>query len=199
MESQVKSNIDGTQMEESRSNQVHVANPKNIRSSDFLLRLLVIGTTLAAAIVMGLAKETEVVPVSIFPGIPPVSVKVHAKMRYSSALVYFVVANAIACGYALLSLFATIGQLGGPKGVGLGITILDVIMVALLFSGEGAAATIGVLGHEGNWHLRWNKVCNRFEKFCRSLAVSLILSMMGSLVFLLLVVLSIMHLHRRSR
>ncbi|XXG84142.1 hypothetical protein AAC387_Pa10g1728 [Persea americana] len=199
MESQVNGNIDGTHMEESRSTQVHVANPKTIRSSDFILRLLAIGTTLAAAIVIGLAKETEVVPVSIFPGIPPVSVLVPAKMRYTSALVYFVVANAIACGYALLSLFVTIGQHGGPKGVGLGITILDVIMVALLFSGLGAAATIGVLGLEGNSQMRWNKVCNTFEKFCRSLAVSQILSMIGSLVFLLLVVLSIMHLHRRSR
>lgn len=87
MESQFKSNIDGTQVEESRTNRVHVANPKHIRSSDFLLRLLTIATTLAAALVMGLAKETKIVPVSIFPNTPPIAVVTSAKMSYSSALV----------------------------------------------------------------------------------------------------------------
>lgn len=108
------------------------------------------------------------------------------------------VANGIACACSVVSLLATMGM-HVQRGVALGITALDVIMVGLLFSGNGAAATIGVLGHEGNSHVRWNKVCNRFEKFCHRIAIALTMSMIGSLVLVLLVVLSIIHLYRRSR
>jgi len=79
------------------------------------------------------------------------------------------------------------------------ITILDALMVALLFSGNGAATAIGVLGYQGNSHVRWKKVCNVFDKYCHQVAASIILSQLGSLAFLLLVVLlPILRSHRRS-
>lgn len=111
---------------------------------------------------------------------------------------YFVVANAIASGYAVLSLLVTIGARTGPKGLALGITILDVIIVALLFSGNGAAMTMGLLGYKGNSHVGWNEVCNTFEKFCHNVMVAILVSMIGSVLFVLLVARSIFNLHRRS-
>lgn len=111
---------------------------------------------------------------------------------------YFVVANAIASGYAVLSLLVTIGARTGPKGLALGITILDVIMVALLFSGNGAAMTMGLLGYKGNSHVQWKEVCSTFEKFCHNVMVSILVSMIGSVLFVLLAARSIFNLHRRS-
>lgn len=194
-----KSNVERGQAMEMESSTVKVANPKTIRSSDFLLRLLALATTLVAAVVMGLAKETKVFQVPLIPGVSVINMTVPAKMRYSSALVYFVVANAISCAYSAFSLVASMGVGSRGKGLALMITIVDVIIVGLLFSANGAAATIGVLGYKGNSHVNWNKVCDVYGKFCRSVAASIVVSLIGSIIFVLLVVLSLLHLHRRSR
>jgi uncharacterized protein (TIGR01569 family) len=89
----------------------------------------------------------------------------------------------------------------GKRKVLLGklVTLLDALMVALLFSCIGAAGAIGLLGYQGNSHVRWNKVCNVFDKFCHQVAASIILSLLGSLAFLLLIVLlPILRFHRRT-
>lgn len=77
--------------------------------------------------------------------------------------------------------------------------ILDVLMVALLFSGNGATAAIGVLGYKGNSHVRWNRVCNVFGKFCNQVAAAVALSLLGSIVFILLVMLAALRLHNKSK
>lgn len=71
------------------------------------------------------------------------------------------------------------------------MTVLDKFTVALLFSGNGAAAAVGVLGYKGNSHVNWNKVCNVFDKFCGQMAASIGVSLLGSLAFLLLVVIPV--------
>lgn len=113
---------------------------------------------------------------------------------------YFLVANAIACTYGAISMLLTLLNRGKSKVFwGTLITIFDALMVALLFSGNGAATAIGVLGYQGNSHVRWKKVCNVFDKYCHQVAASIILSQLGSLVFLLLVVLlPILRSRRRS-
>ena len=104
--------------------------------------------------------------------------------------------NAIASSYAALSLLLS---MSGKKGLRPWIAILDVVMVALLFSSNGAAGAIGLMGYQGNKHVRWDKVCGVFGKFCGQVAASLLLSMLGSIVFLLLVVFAAFRLHRKSR
>jgi len=71
-------------------------------------------------------------------------------------------------------------------------------MVALLFSGNGAAAAVGVLGYKGNSHVNWKRVCNVFEKFCDQMAASIGVSLIGSLAFLLLVIIPVLRLHPRT-
>ncbi|KAG1365186.1 putative CASP-like protein 1E1 [Cocos nucifera] len=71
-------------------------------------------------------------------------------------------------------------------------------MVALLFSGIGAALTFGLLGKYGNSHVQWQKVCNVFGKFCLDVSVSSNVSLLGSLAYVLLVQLAIVSLHKRS-
>ena len=106
----------------------------------------------------------------------------------------------MACSYAAIS-FLVVTMVGrrGKGGRVLAVMVLDLHMVGLLFSATGAAAAVGVIGKYGNSHVEWKKVCNVFDTFCHHLAISLALSLLGSLSFLGLVLLSIFNLHKKSR
>ncbi|KAK6913810.1 Casparian strip membrane protein domain [Dillenia turbinata] len=182
METETKAVGDGKVVEMSKGG-------RKIRRCELVLRFLGLALTLVAAIILGVDKETKVVPITITSTLPPIDVPVTAKWHHMSAFVYFVVANAIACTHAALSLILCLVSKNGQKGMKLVIIFLDLMMVALLFSGNGAAAAIGVIGYNGNSHVRWNKVCNVFTKFCNHVAVSIVLSLLGSLSFLLVILL----------
>lgn len=106
---------------------------------------------------------------------------------------YSVASNAIASSYAALSLVLATS---GKKGVMSAVIILDLLMVAMLFSSNGAALAIGLMGYQGNSHVMWAKVCTVFGRFCNQAAVSIALSLLGSILFLLLVA---MRLHKISK
>jgi uncharacterized protein (TIGR01569 family) len=111
------------------------------------------------------------------------------------------VANMIVCIYSAFSLVALLLTGSSKKNLRLimPITLCDLIMVTLLFSSIGAAIDFGLLGLHGNSHLMWIKVCGVYGKFCEKGSVAVALSLLGSLAFLLLVILSIVSLHRRSK
>ncbi|PIN04030.1 hypothetical protein CDL12_23435 [Handroanthus impetiginosus] len=77
------------------------------------------------------------------------------------------------------------------------IIFFDLVMVALLFSGVGAAFAIGLMGYRGNTHVAWNKVCNVFDRFCHQVVAAIILSTVAALMFFLLVVLAALNLHKK--
>jgi len=109
---------------------------------------------------------------------------------------FFLVTNAIGCSYAAISMvISTIARTSGNKTALLMITMLDLVIMALLFSANGAAGAVGVLGQKGNSHVQWMKVCNVFDAYCRHMTVALVLSIIGSTVFLLLVAHSLFKLH----
>ncbi|QCD77012.1 hypothetical protein DEO72_LG1g634 [Vigna unguiculata] len=158
-----------------------------VRTCDLFLRLFAILLTLVASVVIGADKQTAIVPIKFVESMPPLYVPVAAKWHYLSAFVYFVGANAMACAYAALSLLLRLGN--RRKGMETVITVFDTLMVALLFSSNGAAIAVGLLGLQGNSHVHWNKVCNIFGKFCDQVAASLFISLLGSITFLLLLLL----------
>lgn len=106
--------------------------------------------------------------------------------------------NAIACSYAAASTLLSLAA-GSRKSSGTVLTLLmlDVIMVGLLFSANGAAAAIGLIGYNGNSNVQWKQVCDVFDTFCHRVATSLALSLLGSLNFLFLVVLGAFSLRRK--
>lgn len=162
-----------------------------------VLRLCALVLTLTAAIVLVADKQTTVVPVKISDSLPPLDVPVTAKWQYMSAYVYFVVANVVAFAYATLSFIIALANGHKSKWLVTLVTLLDAIMVALLFSGNGAAWAIGVLAEKGNSHVLWNKVCHVFDKFCNQAAAACLISLLGSVFFLSLVMLPALRLHRR--
>ncbi|KAL0388694.1 UNVERIFIED_CONTAM: CASP-like protein 1E2 [Sesamum radiatum] len=173
MESQYKVNSNGG-IESGATATTRVANKRNIRGWDLVLRFSALALSLAAAVVLGVDKETTTV-----------------------SMTFFVVANAIACAHAAISLLLTLANRGGNKGIALMVVLFDLVMVALLFSGIGAALAIGLMGYEGNSHVQWKKVCNVFDKFCDQAAAAMGLSGAASVAFFLLVVLATLNLHKK--
>ncbi|XVE82066.1 hypothetical protein DITRI_Ditri15bG0116900 [Diplodiscus trichospermus] len=173
---------------------------RTVSKRELVLRVMAVLLTLAAAIVLGVDKQTKIVPIQITPTLPPVNVAAQAKWHYLSAFVYSMVSNIIACSYAAISMLIVLGITRNGKIIGLPkiiIILLDLVMVGLLFSANGAALAIGLMGYNGNSHVRWNKVCNVFDKFCHRAAVSIVLSSVGSLAFMALVALSVFTIHKR--
>lgn len=71
--------------------------------------------------------------------------------------------------------------------------------MALLYSANGAAAAIGVVGRDGNSHVQWRKGCDMFDGYCHHLEAAIVLSLIGSFAFLCLVLLSVLGLHKKSK
>ncbi|XP_022749027.1 CASP-like protein 1E1 [Durio zibethinus] len=189
-------------MESQSDNRVSTVDERGSKGSrtvsicELILRVLALLLTLAAAIVLGLGKQTKVVPIQITPTSPLINVAVHAKWHYLSAFVYSMVSNIIASLYAAISILILLGTRYGKRELSQIIIVLDLLMVALLFSANGAAMAIGLMGYKGNSHVQWNKVCNVFERFCHQVAISIVLSLVGSLVFMALVALAALTLHK---
>ncbi|XP_057725241.1 CASP-like protein 1E2 [Arachis stenosperma] len=177
-------------MEGHHHGKTEVAARSGDSKSGLVLRVLALILTLAASIVVVTNKQTKVVPLKVFDSLPPVNLPVSAKWHYLSAVLYFLVTNATSCGYAAVSLLLTAANRDGKsKHLRILIFVLDALMVALLFSGIGAASAVGVLGYHGNSHVQWKKVCNVFGKFCHQMVASIGLSLLGSVAFLFLVML----------
>lgn len=104
----------------------------------------------------------------------------------------------MACAFTAVSLAISLASKGGGRGGSLmTIFLMDLIMLSLLFSSVGAAGAVGMLGFKGNSHVRWNKVCNVYGKFCHQVMAAVFLSFLGGIVYVLLVLLSALNLPKR--
>ncbi|KAD3338203.1 hypothetical protein E3N88_33724 [Mikania micrantha] len=163
-------------------------------SSDMVLRATAFCFTLIAAVVAGVDHETHKIPITISDNMPSFTVFVTAKWHYLSFSVFLVVANSIACSYSFASMILSM-----KKMIRTHLTFLlsDVMMMALLFSANGAATAVGIIGVNGNSHTQWHKVCYVFKSHCHQGAASIAMSFLRSFVFLWLVVFAILNLHKK--
>jgi len=171
---------------------------------DHSLRAGAFIATLGAAIVMGTNKETKWFPV---PGLTvnnvPVTVPIEAKYHYTPAFVAFVVINAVAGGYALLTLLTSMVThkiYKSPRSNfhNFFLSLMDLVIVAALSAGASAAASISDVGRKGNSHSRWGKICDNYSTFCHHGGLALISSFIGVGLFLLLNISSIYTTYKRS-
>eukprot|EP01018_Ginkgo_biloba_P017213 Gb_26813 [translate_table: standard] len=160
---------------------------------DTLLRLLALCSTLSAAIVMGTDKQTKNTIIGSFS----------AKYRYSPSFLFFVVVNAVACGYSALSMISNI--VNNIKSLSLSRFnilfiqfFLDLIMVAFVSSGASAATAVAYLGKKGNSHTGWHEICHHFDRFCDHVAGALVPSFVSVIIFMVLTVMSTYRLYKAS-
>ncbi|XP_068663052.1 CASP-like protein 1E2 [Aristolochia californica] len=199
MESQLTAKEEGARSTPGQEITVKVVNQKSIWPSDFLLRLLAVLTTVTASIVMGVDKETRMIPFSLSPNLPPLEFPVPARWHYVSALKFFVGVNAIACAYSALSLLVSVAGKAGKGSLEVSLLVLDLIVRVLLSTATGAAAAVALLAVDGNSYLNWHKICNIYTKFCRQAAAAIVVSILGMLVFMIEILFSVLKLRRRSR
>ncbi|XP_055811862.1 CASP-like protein 1E1 [Solanum dulcamara] len=173
------------------------------RRYEMILRMMGLVFTLVAAVVAGTNKDTESVAIFLVDGLPPLHLTLTAKWNYMSSTVYFVAVNAVACAYATISMVFPALITGGNRGrkwkdsIVL-VVALDLTMVAVLFSANGASAAIGVIALNGNSHTQWHKVCYAFKRYCIQGGAAILISMFGSFFFICLVLLFTFNLHKTT-
>uniref|UniRef100_A0A7C9DNF5 CASP-like protein n=1 Tax=Opuntia streptacantha TaxID=393608 RepID=A0A7C9DNF5_OPUST len=162
-----------------------------------LLRSLSLLATLAAALVMGLNKETKTFVVATV-GTSSIKVTLTAKFQDTPANIFLVVACALATFHNILMLALEIfgKKLDANGNRFMLISILDIINLTVLSAGAASSAFMGELAKNGNTHAQWNKVCDKFEKFCNHGAGATLASFIG--LALLLAVTLITNLRLRQ-
>ncbi|CAF2236445.1 hypothetical protein HID58_029561 [Brassica napus] len=159
------------------------------------LRILAFIATLAAAIVMGLNKETKTLVVATI-GTVPIKATLTAKFQDTPAFVFFVIANAMVSFHNLLMIALQIfSRKLEYKGFRLlSVAILDMLNATLVSAAANAAVFIAELGKNGNKHAKWNKVCDRFSIYCDHGRGALIAAFSGVILMLLVSAVSISRL-----
>lgn len=96
-------------------------------------------------------------------------------------------ANAIAFVYSIASLVLSILSRGAQRNLAVVLALADVVTVALLFSGNGAASAITIVAKDGMGVL-WGSVCGVYGKVCDQLTAAIVLSTIAALAYVVLVV-----------
>ncbi|KAG6572362.1 CASP-like protein 1C1, partial [Cucurbita argyrosperma subsp. argyrosperma] len=141
-----------------------------------LLRLLALGSTLSAAIVMAASHEEA----RFF------SLSFEAKYTHTPAFKYFVIANAIASVYGFFVLFLPAESLLWRL-----VLCFDAILTMLLTSSIAAALAVAQIGKNGNSYAGWLPICDQVASYCRQVSGALALGLLGLLVYLLLLLYSL--------
>ncbi|KAJ8573851.1 hypothetical protein K7X08_010362 [Anisodus acutangulus] len=160
--------------------------------ADVVLRLLVFASALISVVVMSTSKQTEMVP--------PYQVPRPAKFNHSPALIYFVAALSVAGFFTIITTIGSLYSLLKPGCSAKIIShfiIIDVLLLGIVASATGAAASVIYLGLKGNNHVRWGKVCSMYGKFCRYLGASIGVSLFATVMLVLLVLLSVYSLSKK--
>ncbi|KAL1543130.1 CASP-like protein 1 [Salvia divinorum] len=165
--------------------------------ADVVLRFLVFASGLAAVLVMVTSKETQVV--AQIP-IPPFLVRRAAKFNHSPAFVFFVAALSVAGFYGLIttliSLFA-LSKPGSHTRLVSHFIIFDVLLLGITAAATGAAGAVAYIGLKGNKHVQWNKICHVYGDFCKHVGGSVAVSLFGSVMLALLILLSVRSLSKK--
>ncbi|KAE8731563.1 CASP-like protein 1D1 [Hibiscus syriacus] len=174
-----------------------VADAARYSPLDVVLRVLLFAASLSAVVVMVTSKQSEMVPV---PGLPPnIRVPFSAKFNHSPAFIYFVAALSLTGLYSIITTVASILASRKTKSILLLFALLDVVFVGIVASATGAAGAVAYIGLRGNNHVRWNKICNTFDTFCRNIGSAVALSLFAAILLVLLSMTSTSTLYRKIR
>nr|XP_043629887.1 casparian strip membrane protein 1-like [Erigeron canadensis] len=158
---------------------------------DFMLRLCAIAAALAAATAMGTTSQQ----------LPFFTQFFQFKADYNDlpAFTYFVIANAMAGAYLVLSLPFSIVCIIRPHIIGarLMLLVFDTIAVPLVTSAASAAASIVYLAHNGNSNANWGAICRQFDDFCQRVSGAVVASFITALLFVVLVIVSAVALRKK--
>ncbi|CAK9181806.1 unnamed protein product [Ilex paraguariensis] len=142
----------------------------------FLLRVIALGATVSATIVMATSHDSAQV----------LNMTFQAKYTNSPTFKYFVVVNAIASAYSLIVLF-----LPSKNFLWRFMLVLDLIMTLMLVSSISAALGVAQVGKKGNSHAGWLPICGQVPKFCDRVTGALIAGFVAAIIYFLLLLYSL--------
>lgn len=169
----------------------------SLAMAEVVLRGLLVATTVTSVVVMVTSKQTEWIP---YPA-PPFRIRNSSRFTDSPAFVYFIAALSVAGLYSIISTLLTILALlkpGNWKHLVSHLVVIDVLLLGIVASATGASGAVAYIGLKGNSHSRWNKVCNIYDTFCAHIASATGIGLIASIVLVLLILLSVFTLSRRS-
>ncbi|KAK7338406.1 hypothetical protein VNO77_19013 [Canavalia gladiata] len=157
---------------------------KGIAITDFVLRLGAIGAAMGSAVTMGTNEEQ----LPFFTQF----LQFHAQWNQFPMFGFFVIANGVISGYAILSLPFSYACIVRPKAVAprLLLVTFDTVMTGLITAAASAAAAIVYLGHNGSEEPNWMAFCSGFKNFCQAASQAVVTSFIASLFMISLVSLS---------
>eukprot|EP00268_Persea_americana_P004962 TRINITY_DN11637_c0_g2_i1.p1 TRINITY_DN11637_c0_g2~~TRINITY_DN11637_c0_g2_i1.p1 ORF type:complete len:201 (-),score=48.18 TRINITY_DN11637_c0_g2_i1:194-796(-) len=149
---------------------------RRMRVVEVVLRCAICGLGVLAAVLVGIDKQDKVI----------FSIDKKAKFTDMKALVFLVIANAIAASYSFIQgLRCIVSILRGSalfnKTLAWAIFSCDQIMAYVMLAAVAAAAQSSVFGQFGQSELQWMKICNMYEKFCTQVGEGIVSSLVVSL------------------
>ncbi|XP_051120340.1 casparian strip membrane protein 1-like [Andrographis paniculata] len=161
---------------------------RGISKLDFVMRIVAAIATLGSAIAVGTSSQ-------MLHFIRRFRVQQHHDLP---AFSFYVVSNAVTCGYLVLSLALSIFHIlkSGAKVTRTVLIVLDMIILSLLTAGASAAAAVVHLAHKGDVQANWFAICQHSNTFCERVSGSLVGSFIGILVLMLLILLSAVAMSR---
>ncbi|KHN01909.1 Casparian strip membrane protein 5 [Glycine soja] len=105
---------------------------------------------------------------------------------------FFVFANGVISGYAILSLPFSYVCIVQPHAVRPRLLLMtfDTVMMGLISVAAAGAAAIVYVGHNGSQDANWMAFCQGFTNFCQAASEAVVLSFVAAAFFLCLVPLS---------
>ncbi|XP_022860804.1 casparian strip membrane protein 3-like [Olea europaea var. sylvestris] len=163
---------------------------RGISIFDFILRICALVAALAATTTMGTSDESLPFFTQFF--------QFQASYDDLPTFMFFVVANAIASGYLVLSLPFSIVCIVRPHAAGakLLLLIFDTVLVGFTTAAAASAAAIVYLAHNGNSNTNWFAICQQFTDFCQRVSGAVVASFIAAVIFIFLVMLSAVALRR---
>ncbi|KAL2506975.1 Casparian strip membrane protein 3 [Forsythia ovata] len=168
----------------------HGGSKRGVAIFDFVLRVCALVAALVATITMGTTDQTLPFFTQFF--------QFQASYDDLPTFTFFVIANAIASGYLVLSLPFSIVCIVRPHAAGarLLLLIFDIVLVAFTTAAAASAAAIVYLAHNGNSNTNWLAICQQFDDFCQRVSGAVVASLIAAVVFVFLVLLSAVALRR---
>ncbi|CAA2994684.1 CASP-like protein 1F2 [Olea europaea var. sylvestris] len=144
------------------------------------LRMVVVAFTLAGAITMVTSEQS----VTIF------GIVMQARYTYSSAFRFKVIADSVVCAISLLSVLLVYSFSHRKSNTNNYFFLLchDMVNMIVLISGCAASTAIGSVGKYGQSQTGWIKICDRVDKFCDRILVSIALSYLASISLFVLTI-----------
>ncbi|XP_042509973.1 CASP-like protein 1 [Macadamia integrifolia] len=175
---------------ESGNFEPEMSSPKPI-FMDLCLRILLFTASLTAVVVMVTSNQTKLIQTPLY------SFSIPAKFNYSPAYIYFAMALSLSTFYSILSGIASSWILVKPCSSKklvmkfyLALIACDVVILGAVAAATGCAGAVGYIGLRGNSHANWSEICNVYDKFCRHIGASLVVSLFASVLLVSLVILS---------